>query len=282
VAYVFVRDATGSWSEQAKLSTPEGPVGNAVAIRGDTALVASGDVACVFVRDGTGSWSQVETLFPSDSGEEISISVALGGNSALVGTGREGAVYVFVPEDRPPSDVSIIQPPDGSIFNSGADIVFQATANDPEDGDIRASTVWTSSIQEGSKTGGVFETSNLIDGVHVITATVTDSAGQTASESITITVSNNPPTVSIIQPADGSTFASGSTITFQGTATDPEDGDISDSIVWTSDIQPGSMKGSSATSEEVIDGVHVITASVTDSLGNAASDSITITVGTPQ
>jgi len=189
---------------------------------------------------------------------------------------------VFVPEDRPPSDVSIIQPPDGSIFNSGADIVFQATANDPGDGDIRASTVWTSSIQEGSKTGGVFETSNLIDGVHVITATVTDSAGQTARESITITVSNNPPTVSIIQPADGSTFASGSTITFQGTATDPEDGDISDSIVWTSDIQPGSMKGSSATSKEVINGVQVITASVTDSLGNAASDSITITVGTPQ
>ena len=40
--------------------------------------------------------------------------------------------------------VTIIQPPDGAIFNSGTNIVFQATATDPEDGDIRASTVWTS------------------------------------------------------------------------------------------------------------------------------------------
>ena len=140
--------------------------------------------------------------------------------------------------------VTIIQPPDGAIFNSGTNIVFQATATDPEDGDIRASTVWTSDIQEGSKTGGVVETSNLIDGVHVITATVTDSAGNTLSKSITITVSNNPPTVSIIQPVNGSAFASGATITGEGTAADPEDGDISGLIVWTSSIQEGSMTGS--------------------------------------
>ena len=137
--------------------------------------------------------------------------------------------------------VTIIQPPDGAIFNSGTNIVFQATATDPEDGDIRASTVWTSDIQEGSKTGGVVETSNLIDGVHVITATVTDSAGNTLSKSITITVSNNPPTVSIIQPVNGSAFASGATITGEGTAADPEDGDISGLIVWTSSIQEGSL-----------------------------------------
>jgi hypothetical protein len=118
----------------------------------------------------------------------------------------------------------------------------------------------------------------MIDGVHTVTATVTDSAGNTLSESITITISNNPPTVAIIQPLDGAAFDSGEDIVFQAAATDPEDGDISDSIVWTSDIQEGSKTGADLMGSNLIDGVHTITASVTDSLGNTSTDSITIAI----
>ncbi|MCH7758564.1 MAG: hypothetical protein IIA19_08875, partial [Thaumarchaeota archaeon] len=44
----------------------------------------------------------------------------------------------------------------------------------------------------------------------------------------------DPPTVEIILPIDGTTFASDAIIQFNGTATDPEDGDISGDLDWTS------------------------------------------------
>lgn len=66
---------------------------------------------------------------------------------------------------------------------------------------------------------------------------------------------------------------------FSGTADDAEDGDISATIVWTSDQQPGSsFTGAGFSTNLLSDGVHVITATVTDALGNVAADSVSITV----
>ena len=92
---------------------------------------------------------------------------------------------------------------------------------------------------------------------------------------------NEPPTVTITSPEDGAIFASGAEIDFVGTATDPEDMDITDDLVWTlssSNVQIGTG-GSFST--DLSDGVHTIIASVTDSGGESGSDSITITVGEP-
>lgn len=300
-AYLFVRDGAGIWGQQDKLTASDGAesdgFGSSVSISGDSALVGafqndgaatSSGSAYVFARDGAGSWSQETKLAASDgaSSDLFGGAVASSDDTALVGASQDddagsdsGSSYVFVPCLAPDCGVSIIQPPDGAVFNSGTAIIFQATATDPEDGDIRASTVWTSDIQPGSRSGSVVEATNMIDGEHIITATTTDSAGNTLSESITITVSNEPPTVVIIQPLDGAVFDSGEQITFLAAAADPEDGGISDSIAWTSDIQEGSVTGAVLQSSGLIDGVHTVTASVTDSLGNTSTDSITITVG---
>jgi len=91
---------------------------------------------------------------------------------------------------------------------------------------------------------------------------------------------NDPPTVSITSPVDGSTFDSGATITFQGTATDPEEGDLSASLVWTSS-KDGPIGTGGSFSATLSDGTHTITASVTDSGGATGSASVSITVGTP-
>nr|NIO19357.1 hypothetical protein [Candidatus Aenigmarchaeota archaeon] len=45
----------------------------------------------------------------------------------------------------------------------------------------------------------------------------------------------NPPTVTILSPSDGSTFASGALINFVGSAVDIPDGDLTGSLVWYSD-----------------------------------------------
>ena len=93
---------------------------------------------------------------------------------------------------------------------------------------------------------------------------------------------NNPPTVSITSPADGSTFDSGVTILFEGTASDTEDDDatLTADLAWTSDID-GAIGTGSSFSTTLSDGNHTITASVTDSGGKTGSASIGITVGTP-
>jgi hypothetical protein len=91
---------------------------------------------------------------------------------------------------------------------------------------------------------------------------------------------NEPPVVSITNPADGARFNSGTTILFEGTVSDPEEGDLTDGLVWTSSIQ-GQIGVGSSFSYILEDGNHIITVSVTDSAGQTGSDSISITVGSP-
>ena len=91
---------------------------------------------------------------------------------------------------------------------------------------------------------------------------------------------NNAPTVSITSAANGSTFGSGTTMSFAGSASDTEDGDLTASLVWTSDID-GQIGAGGSFSRTLSDGNHTITASATDSGGKTTSASIIITVGTP-
>ena len=91
---------------------------------------------------------------------------------------------------------------------------------------------------------------------------------------------NDAPTVSITSPADGSTFAAGATILFEGTASDTEEGILTASLVWTSDID-GQIGAGDSFSTTLNEGNHTITASVTDSGGKTGSASISIAVGSP-
>jgi hypothetical protein len=116
-AYVFVRSGS-TWTQQAKLTAADGVAtdlfGNSVALSGDTALVGAyyDDVgaiggegsAYVFVRSGS-TWTQQAQLTAADSAnsDQFGISVALSGDTALVGawlndvvTTDQGAAYVFV------------------------------------------------------------------------------------------------------------------------------------------------------------------------------------------
>jgi hypothetical protein len=88
---------------------------------------------------------------------------------------------------------------------------------------------------------------------------------------------NEPPTVNITSPANGSEFDSGANISFQGNASDNEDGNITASLVWTSN-HDGQIGTGGSFSTSLSDETHTITASVTDSDGAGADDSISITV----
>jgi hypothetical protein len=112
-AYVFVCSG-GVWSLQATLTASDGAswdwFGWAVAIEGDTALIAGRDhnfgAGAVYVFDRSGDeWTQEQTLTASDAGQgdQFGDSVALDGDTALVGASQhtvgsnydQGAAYVF-------------------------------------------------------------------------------------------------------------------------------------------------------------------------------------------
>lgn len=92
---------------------------------------------------------------------------------------------------------------------------------------------------------------------------------------------DEPPVVTIDSPFDGDVFASGEFISFVGTALDLEDGDISVNLIWVSDLGGLIGNGGSFSTSSLIDGTHVIFASVEDSDLNEANAFITITVEPP-
>lgn len=92
--------------------------------------------------------------------------------------------------------------------------------------------------------------------------------------------SNSAPTVSITAPDDGTAYAPGATVQLTATASDPEDGNLSSSITWTSSIDGNLGTGASINTSSLGSGTHTITASVEDGGGLSDSDSITIRIGT--
>ena len=90
--------------------------------------------------------------------------------------------------------------------------------------------------------------------------------------------SGAPPTVTITAPANGSSSEIGTSVSFAGTASDPEDGTISASLTWTSSIDGSIGSGASFSTSSLSLGSHTITASVTDSDGLSDSDVINISV----
>lgn len=95
----------------------------------------------------------------------------------------------------------------------------------------------------------------------------------------TSTPTNNSPSVTISTPSDNSSFDSATVISFAGTASDTEVGDITSNLSWTSNLDGQIGTGGSFTNT-LSDGEHTITAQVTDGGGKTSSSSVTITVGT--
>lgn len=161
-------------------------------VAGALALLASvnnpdnaADVAALYSQiKGAGNFDWID-----DSGDGILeplLDVSTFSASLVANGGGGGSVT-----DDPPS-VSIGSPADNATFGTGETISFSGTAMDTEDGDITAGLAWTSDIDGAIGSGGSF-TTVLTDETHVITASITDSAGNTTDASVTIVVGDTVP-----------------------------------------------------------------------------------------
>ncbi|MEM9556544.1 MAG: S8 family serine peptidase [Acidobacteriota bacterium] len=144
-----------------------------------------------------------------------------------------------------------------------------------------------------STTGGSFDRLNNLEQVLIPSPT----AGTYTVTVRAFTVPNGPqpfalvatgdlgaadaPSVAITAPSDGTVVTQGASVTFNGTASDPQDGDLSSGIAWSSSRDGALGSGASIATSSLSVGTHTVTASVTDSDSNPGSAAITLTVQEP-
>lgn len=195
-------------------------------------------------------------------------------------TARAEISITVEPNGRPTA--SIASPTDGASFDEGEEITFEGSGDDPEDGTLTGDDlVWTSDLDGEIGTGQSFTRDDLTAGDHDITLTATDSRGAEDSETVTIAV-EGPPSVTISSPPDQSVFEEGESVTFEGAASDPTEGDLSgSSLEWSSDVDGSLGTGETVTTSQLSAGPHTVTLTATDGDGNTASASVGLLVEAP-
>ena len=82
-------------------------------------------------------------------------------------------------------------------------------------------------------------TATLADSGAQFRAVVTNASGSATSNAATLTVvANQPPVPTIITPASGALYSAGTTLSYSGSATDPEDGTVPGARIHVADRLP--------------------------------------------
>jgi glucose/arabinose dehydrogenase len=138
----------------------------------------------------------------------------------------------------------ITAPQEGTTFSANETFRFSGAATDTDDGELPASALdWSAVLNHCVQGGGCHEhplqdfegvdTGELTMPAHerpyhlTLTLTATDSDGLTAKTSMKIDPTPNaPPMPTITTPAAGATYSAGERISYAGTASDREDGEL--------------------------------------------------------
>ncbi|MGX9725867.1 MAG: thrombospondin type 3 repeat-containing protein [Candidatus Electronema sp. VV] len=182
-AYVFVRAANGTWTQQANVTAADGAAGDgfgySVSVSGGTAVIGAfydddkgtdSGSAYVFVRAADGAWNQQAKLTAADgaASDSFGISVSVSGGTAVIGAygdddngDMSGSAYVFV------------RVADGSAWSQQAKL----SANDGAAGDGFGYSV---SVSDGTAVIGAWQDDDkgTDSGLaYVFSSTVTDTDG---------------------------------------------------------------------------------------------------------
>ena len=231
---------------------------------------------------GTASWT-------------ASVALAAGSNAITV-TARDAAgnstsdtitVTYHAPDSTPPA-ISITSPTTASTHtspstpaalggtasdNAGVTQVSWTNAATGASGTASGTTSWTASVP-------------LASGSNAITVRARDAAGNTATDTITVTYGGGDttaPTVGIATPTSGATHATTtSPLTLGGTASDNVG---VTRVTWSNGATGGGAAASGTTSWSasiaLAAGSNLITARAEDAAGNTATDTITVTFTPP-
>lgn len=162
--------------------------------------------------------------------------------------------------------LSLQSPLDNSVFQQGETIEFAGSASDLEDGDLGGFIQWQSDLDGALGSGAQLSLALGSLGEHRITASITDNDGATVTQTARVFV-NGLPQLDLLAPADGDLFMLQQAVTLSASASDPEDGDISAAIAWSSNLDGELGSGGSLSIDSLSLGTHTISASITDSAG---------------
>jgi hypothetical protein len=203
--------------------------------------------------------------------------------------GQDTTFYVSVRFILLPPTVTIEEPAHGSTVPGGTRITFSASVRDAAGQLLRTPHTWTSSRDgqlcsaEPPINCSAFSRV-LSPGEHLITLTVPDDEGTTATASVRVTVRdplNAPPTVDIVTPSDNASLPGDQPVLMAGLANDPEEGNIPETaLTWTSS-RGGPIGTGSSLSRILSAGSHTIWFTARDSQGATGTDSVRITVLAP-
>ncbi len=120
-------------------------------------------------------------------------------------------------------------------------------------------------------------------GIYQLQLTASDGALAT-SDIISVAVEtalNAPPVIDIIGPPSGSNYNLGDAVTFMGWSWDIENGDLTDTMTWTSDRDGALGVGGQISTSTLSAGMHTITASATDGAGATSTQLIVVNIVGP-
>jgi hypothetical protein len=160
-------------------------------------------------------------LLPGGSGAQIRVAVSDGFNttSAL-------SESFAIPDKAPLAE--ILRPATGDLFESGRRVVLRGNAADMEEEALTGTALhWTSNVDGPLGSGGEIEVAGLSSGLHLITLTATDGAGNVATDAVAVIVLaapivNRQPTA---DAGPDQVWSANGTAALDGTGSSDVDGD---------------------------------------------------------
>jgi len=266
-------------------------------LTGGASLLISG-TASDNVSVASVAWTRLETP-PSASGVaagtnawSANVPLVVGINTftftATDTAGNTATTLIVVTRDTAVPSITILTPTAGATISVNTSPI--ALAGTAADSDGLANVTWVNAATGGSGTatggtgvGPVPWNANvpLTNGANALTVTATDSAGNTATDLITVTFDSTKPTVTIDTPTSASSFVTGSSSIILGGSSSDNDGVFS--VAWSNaaNTTSGAATGTTAWTTPAISlvaGANVITVTVTDNAGNTSTAVITVTL----
>jgi len=173
--------------------------------------------------------STVETFA---SGASMPVDLEIGANGELYYVDIAGGTVRRVrysSSNQPPTAVLSASPTNGPAPLA---VSFDASAStDPNPGALSYAWDFTNDGTVDSTAAGASHTYPA--GTHTARLTVTDPQGAGDTRTVVITSGNSAPTAAIGTPSTGTTWATGQTISFSGTGTDPDQGTLpASALTW--------------------------------------------------
>ena len=196
-----------------------------------------------FFADFCGGWinqfdpqSGAVTSFAAGIPSPVDLQIDVNGSLYYLARGSGGVVYRI---QHTGSQAPIItQHPQNQTVPLGQPATFSVSAT----GDAPLTYQWQRNgvnIARARSTSYTIKSVTANDDGALFRCIVSNSAGTAISNSasLTVTGNNSPPVATITEPTAGTLYSGGSTITYAGKATDPEDGDLlPNAFTWQVDF----------------------------------------------